>query len=72
LKNQLGQAGSLDALYAVIIGEDELKSGMAIIKEMESGEQKKVPLDWVVEFITGILFGDSEDSGQLPDDRESS
>lgn len=50
-KKQLGYASSLKASLAVIIGEDELESGMAIIKQMESGHQESVPIETTVEYI---------------------
>ncbi len=44
LKSQLKQADKLGARYAVIIGEEELKSGAAILRDMTTSEQKPVPL----------------------------
>jgi histidyl-tRNA synthetase len=55
LKNQLGQAGSLDTFVSIILGENELKDGVALIKEMESGSQQQVGLDSVVEYVINIL-----------------
>jgi len=45
LKSQLKQADKLDAKYAVIIGENELKSGTAILRDMTTSEQKSVLLE---------------------------
>jgi histidyl-tRNA synthetase len=56
-KSQLGQANSLDASVAIIIGEDELKAGVAIIKDMESGKQENIPLVEVVEYILTAFEG---------------
>ncbi|MFW6125706.1 MAG: histidine--tRNA ligase [Chloroflexota bacterium] len=44
LKAQLRQANALGAAYAVIIGEDELASGTAVLRHMAKGEQETVPL----------------------------
>jgi histidyl-tRNA synthetase len=44
-------ANSISAQFTIIIGEDELKSKTASIKNMESGEQVTVPYDSVVEHI---------------------
>jgi histidyl-tRNA synthetase len=44
LKAQLRQANNLGAHYAVIIGEQELKSGTVILRDMTTSEQKTVPL----------------------------
>jgi histidyl-tRNA synthetase len=45
LKAQLRQANNLGARYAVIIGEEELKTGTVILRDMTSAEQKSVPFD---------------------------
>ncbi|TET26188.1 MAG: histidine--tRNA ligase [Dehalococcoidia bacterium] len=44
LKSQLRQANSLGFTKAVIIGEDEVKSGTAIVRDMTTSQQKTVPL----------------------------
>jgi histidyl-tRNA synthetase len=44
-------ANSISAQFTIIIGEDELKSKSASVKNMESGEQVTIPLDAVVEHI---------------------
>jgi histidyl-tRNA synthetase len=44
LKAQLRQANNLGSSYAVIIGEEELKSGTVIVRDMTSAEQKTIPL----------------------------
>jgi histidyl-tRNA synthetase len=43
LKAQLRQANSLGARFAVIIGEEELKTGAVILRDMTSAEQKTIP-----------------------------
>ncbi len=45
LKAQLRQANSLGAHYAVIIGEEELKTATVILRDMTSARQKTVPAD---------------------------
>jgi histidyl-tRNA synthetase len=44
LKAQLRQANNLGAGYAVIIGEEELKAGTVILRDMTSAEQKTIPI----------------------------
>ena len=44
LKGQLRQAANTGAAYAVILGEDELRSGTAAVKRVATGEQRAVPL----------------------------
>jgi len=43
LKAQLRQANSLNASYTVIIGEQEIKSGTVILRNMATSEQKTIP-----------------------------
>ncbi|MCD6299997.1 MAG: histidine--tRNA ligase [Dehalococcoidales bacterium] len=45
LKAQLRQANTLGVRYTIIIGEDEIKTGTVILRDMTTGEQKTVPLD---------------------------
>ncbi|GAI58300.1 unnamed protein product, partial [marine sediment metagenome] len=44
LKAQLRQANSLGAHYTVIIGEQEVKTGTVILRDMTNAEQKTVPI----------------------------
>ncbi|MBA7673339.1 Histidine--tRNA ligase [subsurface metagenome] len=44
LKAQLRQANNLDAKYAVIIGEQEVKDGTVILRDMTTSEQKTIPI----------------------------
>lgn len=44
LKSQMRRANKLKANYTLIIGEQELESGSAILKDMESGKQVEVNL----------------------------
>jgi histidyl-tRNA synthetase len=42
LKAQLRQANSFNARFAIIIGEDELKTGTVVLRDMASAEQETV------------------------------
>jgi histidyl-tRNA synthetase len=44
MKGQLRYASALEAPYVVILGEDELRKGVASVKEMSTGAQREVPL----------------------------
>lgn len=44
LKAQLRQANNLGVGYAVIIGEQEVKSGTVILRDMTSAEQRTIPI----------------------------
>jgi len=49
LKAQLRQANNLGVSYAVIIGEEEVKAGTVILRDMTSAEQKAIPLNQLQE-----------------------
>jgi histidyl-tRNA synthetase len=51
LKAQLRQANTLGAHHAVIIGEQEIKSGTVILRDMTTAQQKAIP----VSQIEGLL-----------------
>jgi len=44
LKAQLRQANNLGASYTVIIGEQEVKTGTVILRDMTTSEQKTIPI----------------------------
>ncbi|UCG11262.1 MAG: histidine--tRNA ligase [Deltaproteobacteria bacterium] len=49
LKAQLRRADKLGATHVIIMGENELAKGVALLREMEVGSQEEVPLDGIVE-----------------------
>jgi len=51
LKAQLRQANSFGIHYAVIIGEEELKTGTVILRDMTTSEQKTIPLTQIKELL---------------------
>jgi histidyl-tRNA synthetase len=55
LKAQLKQANRLDARFAVILGEDEVKAGTATLRDMETSTQEPVPLTEVVPRLQAAL-----------------
>jgi len=50
-KSQLKYADKLGAGFVLILGENELKSGVIVLKNMESGEQKELPLSQAARFL---------------------
>jgi histidyl-tRNA synthetase len=52
MKAQMREANRESTKYAYIIGESELAEGAGILKEMQSGEQEKVPFDRIVSEVT--------------------
>jgi len=51
LKSQLREASKRDVRYAVILGEEELASGVATVRDMQAGEQVSVELAGLVEWL---------------------
>ena len=51
-KNQFKYANRVNAAKTVIIGENELNEGKLQIKDMESGEQREVPIDSIMDELT--------------------
>ena len=52
LKAQMREANRMNAEYVLILGNDELKNNIAVIKDMASGEQEKISLDEVTDYFT--------------------
>lgn len=52
VKAQMKYANKLNARYSVIIGESELESGKAKLKEMESGEETEVRLEDIAAIVS--------------------
>lgn len=53
LKAMMRHAASLGARRAVIVGDREHAEGVATVRDMDSGEQRRVPLGGLVEELTG-------------------
>jgi histidyl-tRNA synthetase len=51
LKAQLRQANALGTAYALILGEEEVKSGTVVLRDMARGEQKTVSMREVVSLL---------------------
>ncbi len=59
LKAQMKVADKLGAKYAVILGEDEVKSGVATVRDLTTSEQKSVPMEALASRITDGQIADS-------------
>ena len=51
LKSQMKRADRLEADHVLIVGDDELEKGEAILRNMETKNQESVPLDNLVQNI---------------------
>ena len=49
LKAQMKYADKKGFLYTVVLGDNEIESGKAVLKDMRSGEQKDVSLDSILD-----------------------
>jgi histidyl-tRNA synthetase len=69
LKAQLRLADKLGARFAVLIGENELASGEAAVRDLTAREQQAIPLDqvpeWIAERMRASSRHDSAPSGAL-------
>ena len=52
LKSQMKRAGRLEAPYVLMVGENELEKGFAILRNMSTKDQEDVPMDGLVESIS--------------------
>ncbi|MDI6704192.1 MAG: histidine--tRNA ligase [bacterium] len=55
LKASLREANRLRSRFVVIIGDTELNRNQAILKDMETGEQKEISLSGLVNVISNLL-----------------
>jgi len=51
LKSQLKDANRLNAKYSIIIGDDEIKSQTISLKNMQTGAQKDIPINDILDHI---------------------
>ncbi|WP_258083411.1 histidine--tRNA ligase [Thermococcus thermotolerans] len=57
LRKALDYAGRLNVPYVVLVGRKDLAEGKVTIRDMESGEQRMVEKEKVVDAIAGMLRG---------------
>ena len=55
LKSQMKRSDRLGAPYVLILGENELEAGEAILRNMENKEQISVPLDKMIQTVKNRL-----------------
>lgn len=53
MKKRMAKADAAGARFAVIIGDDELAAGEATLKDLKSGEQRRVALGAITEAVRG-------------------
>jgi histidyl-tRNA synthetase len=52
LKSGLKKANKLQATYAIILGSEELMKKIAVVKNLETGEQKDISLETLPEYLS--------------------
>jgi histidyl-tRNA synthetase len=55
LKSQMRRADKLGASYVLIVGDRELDDGIAVLRNMTTKEQDKVPLENIVRFVVNRI-----------------
>ena len=50
---RMKRANKQKAIFAILIGEDEISRGVAMVKNLDQGEQEEVSLSALVEYILG-------------------
>jgi histidyl-tRNA synthetase len=53
MKRRMQKADASGARYAIILGDDELARGEAAVKDLKSGEQRRVPMTELAEAVRG-------------------
>ena len=56
LKAQMREANKAGASYAILIGDQELESGEAKLKDLNTGDQENIALDKLVNHINSLPF----------------
>jgi histidyl-tRNA synthetase len=56
LKSQMRKADKLKARYVLILGEEELKRGRAVLRNMETKSQEEIPLANLVETLKSKIL----------------
>lgn len=60
MKAQMKYAGKTGAKYVVITGEEELKQGIVLVRDMDAGKQETVPVGEIIEHLKSKVVLDRE------------
>jgi histidyl-tRNA synthetase len=63
LKAGFKWAGKIGAQAAVILGENEIAEGTAIVRDLEGGEQETVALEEVPAYVAGLIDSEIKPEG---------
>ena len=56
LKSQMRRADKLKARYVLILGEEELKKGRAVLRNMKTKSQEEVPIQGIMDTLKSKVF----------------
>ena len=66
LKSQMKQANKVNARYVLIIGENELEQGQAVLKNMANQEQQEIAMSSEIDTLVQSLFDECNECKPLP------
>jgi histidyl-tRNA synthetase len=55
LKSQMRRANKLGAAFVLLLGDRELDEGEAVLRNMVTKEQERIPVDHIVEAVVGVV-----------------
>jgi len=58
LKSQMRRANKLKSRYVLILGEEELKEGRAVLRNMETKSQDEIPIEGIVDTLKSRICHD--------------
>jgi histidyl-tRNA synthetase len=58
LKSQMRRADKLKARYVLILGEEELKKGRAVLRNMKTKSQEEIPMQGIVDTVKSKVLHD--------------
>ena len=56
LKSQMKQANRLDAKHVLIVGDNEIKEGKVILRDMKTKDQVSIPIEQVIKNIKAKML----------------
>lgn len=65
MRSQLKAADKVQARYTILIGDVEVREGIALLRDMTEGRQERKPLDQIVDIVVGLTPADELDTWRL-------
>jgi len=67
LKSQMKQANKVKARYVLIVGENELEQGQAVLRNMETQEQQEISISTGIDGLSQFLACECKPLGTFAD-----